>query len=273
VRAGRRGLCAAAVFIAALAATAGALAATQSAHSGAVSATFSYKGKVPNFSGLHLTIKRSGHVFYSEAVKSTLCGTLCWPGSTSAGHPSVRVMDIEGNGQPDVILSLYSGGNNCCFDDQVFSYDPGTMTYRKAERNFGDYGTNIKDLDHNGKFEFQGANFAFKYEFTDGAASGEPIQILNFSSGKFHDITRNYPKLIEKDAAKWLKAFKGLHQDGVGVIAAWAADEDLLGHSKQVSTYLAKEAKAGDLRSPIQPGGQKFIKHLMKFLRQQDYLK
>jgi hypothetical protein len=273
VSAVRRGLCAAAALAAALAAAAGALAATQSAHSGIVSATFSYDGTAPNFSHLQLTIQRSGHVSYSQSVTSKLCGTSCWPGSTSATHPSVQVMDIEGNGEPVVILSLYSGGANCCLDYQLFSWDPGTMTYTKTERNFGDYGANIKDLSHNGKDEFQGANYLFKYEFTDGAASGEPIQILSFSAGKFHDVTKQYPKLIAKDAAKWLKAFKGNLQDGVGLIAAWAADEDLLGHKREVAAYLQKEAKAGGLRSPIQPGGQRFIRHLTKFLHQLGYLK
>jgi hypothetical protein len=268
----RRGLCAASVVGAMLALAPGALASTQTARSGSVSATFSYKGKAPNFSHLQLTIKRSGSVAYSKSVTSSLCGSLCWPASTSASHPSVQVMNIEGNGQPDVIVTLYSGGANCCFDVQVFSYDPGTTTYRKAERNFGDFGANIKDLGHNGKLEFQGANIAFKYEFTDGAASGEPIQILTFSGGKFHDVTKQYPKLVAKDAAGWLKAFNGNVQDGVGLIAAWAADEDLLGHSKQVSAYLQKEAKAGKLHSPIEPGGQQFIKHLMKFLHQLGYV-
>jgi hypothetical protein len=267
----RRGLCAA-VLAAPLALAPGALAATQTAQSGIVSATFSYKGKVPNYSNLQLTIKRSGAVVYSKPVSSSLCGTSCWPGSPSASLPSVQVKDIEANGEPDVLLALYAGGANCCFLEQVFSYDPGTLTYSEAQWNFGDFGVNVKDLGHNGKDEFEGANYEFKYKFTDGAASGEPIQILSFSGGMFHDVTKQYPALIAKDAAKWLRAFKSNLQDGVGLIAAWAADEDLLGHSSQVSSYLRKEAKAGKLRSPIQPGGETFIKHLMKLLRRLGYL-
>jgi hypothetical protein len=223
-------------------------------------------------------IKRSGQVFYNQPVTySGVCGSACAPGSTSARHPSVQVLDIEHDGNPDVILTLYSGGANCCLLDQVFSYDPGTMTYSRASRDFGDYGANLKDLSHNGIYEFVGANPSFKYEFTDGAASGEPLQIFSFSAGKFKDVARSYPKLIAKDAAKWLKFFKqqikGSDIDSVGAIAAWAADEDELGQSKQVASYLQKEANAGVLRSPVEAGGEKFIKHLDKFLRKEGYLK
>jgi hypothetical protein len=246
----------------------------QTASAGGVSATYTFHGSYPNFSHESLVIKRSGQVAYDQAVAYPgLCGSICAPGSTNAKYPSVQVKDIEHDGSPDVILTLYSGGANCCLLEQVFWYDPGTMTYFRAERDFGDYGANLEDLSHNGIDEFVGANPVFKYEFTDGAASGEPVQVLTFSAGKFKDVTRKYPKLIAKDAAKWLKAFKGNLQDGDGLIAAWAADEDELGHSAQVASYLQKEAKAGDLRSPLLPGGEKFIKHLDSFLRKQGYLK
>jgi hypothetical protein len=250
----------------------------QTATAGSVSATYTFEGTYPNYSHESLVIKRAGQVFYNQPVTfAGSCGSTCAPGSTSAKHPSVQILDIEHDGSPDVILTLYSGGANCCLLDQVFSFDPGTMTYSKAQRGFGDFGANLKDLSHNGIDEFVGANPAFKYEFTDGAASGEPLQIFNFSAGKFKDVTRTYPKLIAKDASKWLKFFKqqikGTEIDSVGVIAAWAADEDELGHSKQVSSYLQKAASAGVLRSPVESGGQKFIKHLDKFLHKEGYLK
>ncbi len=250
---------------------------TQTAHSGNVTAVYSYAGKYPKYTHQMLTIEQSGQVLYKKAVTDSQCGAYCAPLSTGAKHPSVQVIDVEHTGQPDVILSLWTGGANCCVVDQIFSYDPGTMTYSKTTRDFGTDGTGIEDLGHNGRLEFVTDNFAFKYEFTDGAASGLPLQILTFSGGKFTDVTRSYPTLIAKDAARFLKYFKQAIKarpiDSVGLIAAWAADEDELGHSTQVASYLQKEAKAGDLRSPISAGGQKFIKNLDKFLRKQGYLK
>ena len=190
----------------------------------------------------------------------------------------MRVVDIEHDGQPDVVLELYSGGAHCCSIDQVFSWQPAAMTYVETQRDFGDPGARIVDLRRNGRYEFLTADDSFAYEFTDFAASGLPIEILTFSGRRFHNVTRDYPKLIARDAATWLKAFKSMssqhYADSVGVIAAWAADEDLLGHSKLVGRYLAQQQRAGHLNSsePGEPSGAKFVAMLQRFLRQHGYL-
>ncbi len=255
-----------------------ALATTQTAQSGNVSATFTFSGSYPNFTGLHLSIAQGATVYYDEPVASKLCGTYCAPGSPSGKGSSVHVLDLEHDGQPDVVLDLYSGGAHCCSIEQVFSFDPGTMTYTETQHDFGDPGEQIVDLGHNGRYEFLTADDSFAYEFTDFAASGLPIQILTFSNRRFRGVTRQYPKLIKRDAAGWLKAFNSMarqhYSDSVGVVAAWAADEELLGHVKLVNTFLANQLKAGHLNSalsPEEPGGAKFVAKLRKFLRTHGY--
>jgi hypothetical protein len=261
-----------------LAAASAALAITQTAHFGDVVATFTYKGKYPNYRGEAVTIAQAGTVFYDQPVVSKVCQMECAPLATGK-QSSVHVVDLEHNGQPDVVLDLFSGGAHCCSIEQIFSFDPGTMTYVETEHSFGDPGERIVDLDQNGRYEFLTADDSFAYEFTDYAASGLPIQILTFSARHFQNVTRSYPKLIAKDATIWLKAFKSMsrqhYPDSVGVIAAWAADEDLLGHGKLVSRYLAQQLKAGHLTSaltPVEPGGKKFVAKLREFLRKHGYL-
>ena len=255
-----------------------ALATTQTGQSGDVTATFTFTGKYPNFKGLHLSIAQGGTVLYNQPVVSKLCGKFCAPGSTSAKAPSVHVLDLEPGGQPDVLLDLYSGGAHCCFVEQVFSFDPGTMTYGMTQHDFGDPGARIVDLGHDGRLEFLTADDSFAYEFTDFAASGLPIQILTFSGGHFVNVTHQYPKLIAKDAARWMRAFNSMarqhYSDSVGVVAAWAADEELLGHVRLVNRFLARQVKAGHLNSalsPGEPGGAKFVAKLRKFLRAHGY--
>ena len=105
-------------------------------------------------------------------------------------------------------------------------------------------------------------------------ASGLPIQILTFSNRHFTNVTRSYPKLVASDAARWLRAYhRTSKQDSVGLIAAWAADEFLLGHRRLVSRYLEQEAKAGHLNSalPGEPSGKRFIARLATFLRRHGY--
>lgn len=253
-----------------------AMATTQTASAGDVTATFTFHGKVPKFHGLHLTISRSGAVVYDQPVVAKFCGKLCWPGGVIHSS-SVHVVDLEGTGDPDVVLDLYSGGAHCCTVEQVFSFDPATGTYAKTEQVFGDPAAKIVDLGHDGHFEFLTADDSFAYKFTDFAASGLPIEILTFAGGHFTDVTRSYPKLVAKDAALWLRAFKAQarqhYPDSLGVIAAWAADEDLLGHTKLVKRYLHQQAVAGHLNAPFGAGGTRFVAKLQRFLRRRGYLR
>jgi hypothetical protein len=240
---------------------------TDTAQSGAVAAAFTFtESRDQVYSHLSLKIIRSGRVLYDKPVTCTGC-------LPASGSP-VSVLDIESTGEPDVILSLFSGGANCCGVDQVFSFAPHTMTYIESE--LVSPGAKIEDLGHNGHLEFVSANGAFRYTFTDGAGSGEPIQIFSFRDRRFVDVTRSYPKLIAANAALWLSAFKNTsrdhYQDSVGWIAAWAADEDLLGHSKLVSRFLAEQQKAGHLNGGSGwSGGKEFIANLERFLGQQGY--
>jgi hypothetical protein len=255
-----------------------ALATTQTASSGGVTATFTYSGTFPNYTGLHLTIAQSGSVLYDQPVRSRTCGKFCAPGATGTRASSVHIIDLDHTGQPNVVLDIYSGGAHCCSIEQVFTFNTGTRTYAKTERNFGDPGTNIKDLNHDGRFEFVTADDRFAYEFTDFAASGLPLQILTFSGGRFHDVTNSYPALIRKDASFWLRTFKGMarqhYVDTVGVIAAWAADEYRLGNSAAANRYLSAQANAGHLKSALGSSvrqGQRFVATLKKFLRRHGY--
>lgn len=268
----RRGLIAACVGLAVLLASAGtALAGTVSAHSGDVSATFSYTGTQIPYRNLHLTITRAGQVLYSQAVTAKDCSPYCALGRLGPHQPPLRVLDLESNGAPDVVLGLFSGGAHCCSIDQVFSYDPGTMTYTKSEWNFSNAGAALRRVD--GRYVFVSANNAFYYEYSSFAGSGAPIQIFRFSNGNFRDVTRSYPALIRPDAALWWKAFTHNYGDGEGLIAPWAADEYLLGKVALVNSRLQSELRSNHLHSgtPGVPSGRRFITALKRFLIRQGY--
>ncbi|HTU96912.1 MAG TPA: hypothetical protein VMF14_13795 [Solirubrobacteraceae bacterium] len=275
----RRGLLIAVVVaVTAVCAPAALATTTQTASNGAVTATFTFSGHYPNYSALHLQIAQSGSVLYDAAVHSKVCGKYCAPGATGTKASSVQVIDLDDIGQPNVILSLYTGGAHCCFVQQIFTFDPGTMTYGVVQHDFGDPGTRIEDLNHDGHHEFVTADDRFAYAFTDYAASGLPLQILTFTGSGLEDVTDSYPALIRKDAATWLKAFKQLDHghdiDSTGVIAAWAADEYRLGKVAAANRYLVAQAKAGHLKTPVasvEPQGMKFVAKLKTFLRRHGY--
>ena len=274
----RRGVITVLVLAASALLAPAALATTQTASRDGVTATFTFVGHYPNYSGLSLRIAKAGVILYHQPVHSKACGTFCAPGATEPKASSVQVIDLDGTGQPNVVLNLFSGGAHCCSIAQVFTFDPGTMTYAMTERNFGDPGDRIEDLNHNAQREFVTADDRFAYTFTDFAASGLPLQILTFSGSRFHDVTDRYPALIRKDAAMWLKAFRQLDHgsdiDSVGVIAAWAADEYRLGKVAAANRYLHQQAQAGHLKSALGAGeaqGQRFVTKLITFLRRHGY--
>jgi len=268
----RRLIIALLVGLACAAGAGGALAATlhtQTASARGVTATFSFRGEIPSVTGPHLKIVRGSQTAYDAPVTARLCGTQCGPAEFGGRASSVGIVPLLAGG-PQVVLELYSGGANCCFIDQVFSYDPATKSYVKTEHNFGSSGAALKRL--GGRWRFVSADPAFKYAFTDGADSGEPLQIWRYGVGRFADVTRSYPALIRTDAARWLRLFTHHVDNGVGLIAAWAADQELLGHDALVQSTLKGELAHGRLRAgPAGVGGARFIRELNRALRQLGY--
>lgn len=252
----------------------GALAAalhTQTVTASGVTASFSFRGAIPSVTGARLKISRHGQTVYDAPVTSRACGTMCGPLVVGRRARSVGIVPLL-PGSPDVVLELYTGGANCCVVDQVFHYLPAATTYVKTEHNFASVGARLERL--NRRWRFVSADDGFKYAFTDGADSGDPIQIWSYKVGVFTDVTRSYPGLIRADATRWLRLFDHHIVNGVGLIAAWAGDQELLGHDALVQSTLERELARGRLRAGpgnFFPGGAKFIRELNRVLRQLGY--
>jgi len=252
--------------------------ATATASAGGTSATFTYVHStgataIP-YSGAHLSITHNGQSLFDAPVNALLCRTQCWP-ALDTGTPTLSLIDIEHDGSPDVILNLYSGGAHCCYVTQIYRYDPGTQTYAIVQHDFGDPGARLETL--GGALVFRSADDRFAYAFAAFAFSGLPLQIWSFSSGKFVDVTRRYPSLITADAAAQWKAYLANRNQGFGLgfVAAWAADEDLLGRSAMVASELATLGAAGELKSSqgFTTQGSAFIKQLQAFLVKTGYVR
>lgn len=270
-------LAAAALAAGACVATPAVAGSSASAHEGSIEATLSWSGgggeASEPVSGLGLTITRGGQKAYAAPVASAACPEAC--GLERALGGPLLVRDLEGNGQPNVIVELYTGGAHCCTILQLFTYDPGVMTYRVTERDFGDPGARVADVAGDGRLELESADDRFAYEFAPFAFSGLPVQIWSLRGGRLVDTTRSFPKAIAADAARQLKGFdheraRGL---GLGLIAAWAADEYLLGKRSLVARTLSREASRGNLRSHEHygPSGGAFVAKLKRFLKSDRY--
>lgn len=263
-------MAAAVALVAAVAAVAASVTHARTASSGTTSATLTWRtgGPVAPYSDVRLTIRRDGRELLARRVNALLCGTLCWPGLA----PELAVRDLERDGSPDVIVSLYSGGAHCCYIEQVYRYDPGAQAYTAVQQEFGDPPAHLETIA--GASVFVSADDRFAYRFAAFAFSGLPVSIWAFSGGRFLGVTRRYPGRIAADAKRWWRIFaaQAARRLGDGAIAAWAADEDLLGRGAAVRRTLAAQLRLGRLGNDGGgPGDGAFVHALEGFLSRTGY--
>lgn len=251
----------------ALLAPAAASAETETASLGTVSASFSYK-KIDDFRyrGMTLTITRGGTVALDQVATPDQCPLpYCTPGR-AVDDTSLHVVDLDADGEPEVVVDFYTGGAHCCLVAQVFAWD-GTR-YTPTARDFGDFGYTLAD----GIFTSDDARFG--YSFASFADSGMPVRLLTFSHGTWRDVSRAHPEALAADATRWRKAYMSRRRGvrALGFLAAWAADEYRLGRRAQADAFVRAELRARRLRSRSPwPGGKTYIKDLQRRLRAWGY--
>jgi hypothetical protein len=275
---GRTTLWAAAVLVVSVASASSVNAATLRVRAGNETVTLTYHGSDLVYHGLTLVESRAGTVVAHQLVHSAWCGERCGPIGYPSTKAALHLVRLGRSATQNIVLTLYSGGAHCCTIEQVYATTATKGHLSDVERNFGDPGVRLVDLGPAKSEDFLTANDAFAYKFTDFAASGMPLEILRFYDGGFHDVTRTFPGLIAKDAAQWMGAFKAQasshYGDTTGVVAAWVADEDMLGKSASAQQFLDREAVAGHLNSglgSLEPEGKHFVTALQMFLRKEGY--
>jgi hypothetical protein len=220
--------------------------------------------------GITLTIQRQGSSSTSP-VTSSECSP-CAVETPFHGSP-VTVADLEATGSPVIVVTLTTGGAHCCSVVQFTALHEGTFVTH--ERNFGDPGVRVGPKLPDGRLQLISADDRFAYLYAPFAYSGLPLRVFELKEGVLVDVTRGLPAALARDAARQWRGFRETRRNGLGngLIAAWAADEELLGHGRLVRATLAREARRGHLRSQghYGPSGQKFVKALLRFLARHGY--
>jgi len=250
-------------LLAALMAPATALAHKIGSEAAGIYATLSYSGSGVTTSQERLTITESGgKTLYDGPVSSKGCFKACAP----TGPRTVRIVWLYLGSGEDVVLSLFTGGADCCSVVQVYapSAAPGGHYTLAARRNFGEDGAQLSQIGVGGATDFVSGDPAFYCRFSACYESGLPLQIFAFKHAAFVNVTKRFPKLIAADAAKWLKLYYKNPAQGRGAIAAWAGDEDNLGDAATVRTVLQLQTADGHLTSS-------FVGTLERFLAKHRY--
>jgi hypothetical protein len=252
-----------------------AVADTETASSGPVTATLSYDhtGDAFEWSNLQLAISRDGTQVYAADPSFGDCTSpYCAPAGQGMSD-SVRATDLDGDGEPEVVLDLYTGGAHCCFVSRFYRWD-GT-TYVPADRNFGDPpGYKLADLDADGVTEIITADDRFAYAFTAFAFSLLPVRIYDLRAGTWQLVTKRFPERVRADARSNWRYFKkaARQNEPRGAIAAWTADQFLLGHRAYAKRTLHRLARQKRLPGAFPPKSQSaFVRNLLRFLDRHGY--
>jgi hypothetical protein len=221
----------------ALALPAAASARTEGARGGDVEATLTYPIR-PGTDNLfvdrrvELRIVRGAAVVLDRVLRRPCRGCPRIPiGALGAHGPSLGVRDLDGDGRPEVRVAFYTGGAHCCQLLAVFF--PARGGYRSRVENFRDPGYRLRDVGGDARPEFVSADARFAYAFSSFAASGFPPRILAFRRGRFVDVTRAFPGRIRRDARRQLARSRRYRAEPLGFLAAYVADEYLLGHPER----------------------------------------
>jgi hypothetical protein len=220
------------------------------AQSGDVDAVFTYtydRAKF-RFGKQRLTIVRLGETRFSARLrKPPLGGFNAQPARYFEHRPSVSISDLDGDGEPEVVLDLYWGGAHCCWYTQIYRFVDGRLGYRTNVHVWGNFSYVLADLEHDGKQELVTRDNRFSYAFSSFADSRWPVRILRYRQGGMTIVTRQYASEIRRDStALWHEALSRKKTRGnQGVIAAWAADQCLLGRCTQAFTTIDRLSRTG----------------------------
>jgi hypothetical protein len=169
-----------------------------------------------------------------------------------------------------VLLDLYTGGAHCCFYSLIYRYSGGR--YVRLNHFWGNAGYRLVDLNHDRMPEFWSADDRFAYAFSCFACSGLPVQLWDYKAGKMLDVTRRFPARIRADARQWWKAYqyaRSVHGDYSGLLAAWLADQYLLGHGSEGWKQVRAAAARPEFKQWWKPA--RYLRTLRSFLRRTGY--
>lgn len=186
---------------------------------------------------------------------------------------SLALRDLDG-GEPEVVVSVYTGGANCCFAMYVFRY--AGARYRGSFFGSGNGGLRVADLDRDGRSEIRSADGRFHYLFSSGADSLHPIRIFRFQQGRLVAVTRRFPYHVRQAEKRAWTIARTLAREGRNphtALAAWAANKYLLGEGSEVWPRLQRLINENVIQSEVEANGAPFLTALRRKLREFGYLR
>jgi hypothetical protein len=277
-----------ALFLAAGPAAAAKKTKTETGSSGQVTASLTYDYKtnrygIAGFSNARVSITRGGVQLVNETLGKECAYCTPWPASgAQKGVSSVRVRDLDADGEPEVLIDLFSGGANCCWYTESYRFDENLNRYvKKLLRPGLSFPYVLNDLDKNGIPEFKSIDYRFAYKYGSNVDTPRPLRIFNWKAGKLVDVTVGFPTLAAKDAAVKYKGYlryrKSKDVNVRGFLAAYLADSYNARNGPAAWTRVVAAYHRGEVKKRFSgesgPFGRAYLKSLRSFLKKLGYLR
>jgi hypothetical protein len=179
------------------------------------------------------------------------------------------VLDLDRDGEPEVMVNVFSRGAYCCAYSIIYHYVPNRKTYARLQHGWKNYRNQaaLREIDKKPGVKFVSGNEDFSGEFGPYAISGaRPLQIWSFRRGRLQDVTRSYPKLIRADAQNWWNEYHQEKSDWYKnkmPLTAYLADLHLLGEGRAGWRQVRQAYQAEDRRE--------FFRQLRQALKKYGY--
>jgi hypothetical protein len=279
------------VAIGALALPAGAGAQTrtvETASAGDVTAELSYVKRrrgsgefsFDEFRDFRVRVLRGGQVLYDKPIGKP-CEQFCTPTESALTRKHVGLRDLNGDGEPEAIVDLFTGGSSCCVFVYAFGFDSAANVYRRARLDTGG-GFVVRDLGGDGLLELVGDDFRFRGLFTCGACGSRPIRIWHYGLRRFEVVTRDFPAKIRSHARRMRHLYaRARHRRESafvkGALTPYVADLCLLDRCGAGFRLVRASLRRGELSRvtsfDVSPLGREYLRALKRFLRRTGYLR
>lgn len=216
--------------------------------------TGTYGGVFPSgISKALLVIREHGHAVLSEALGrgpdffkgSVMLGLFpVYGGPSPTAQGALCVGRLASGERPSVLLDLYTGGAHCC--TVLDGYGFSSPRRQLVSIDLGNPGASL-DLEA-GRFIVLTADNSFAYAFSSFAGSGMPVEVLSFTGDAFANVTRDYLGIVAEDANIWQSGYYQDPSSASGLLAAWVADEDLLGRSSYAWSFVESALRSGEMK-------------------------
>ena len=251
---------------------------SQTAASGDVRATITYPAPVTHRAvPVRLVVVRAGTRVHDSRVPPHSAVVDGYPIAVDRGGKAIRVRDLDGDGEPEILLDFYAGGAHCCWWTRVYRWEAATRRYRTFSHYWGNQTYRLTDLDRDRRAEIVTRDDRFAYVFASFAGSGFPLRIWTYRAGRLIDTTGTYPALVAKDAARHWRGYRRnrAHCCVRGYLAAWAADQCLLGRCREAFARLRglSQTFSGRIDRQYFGSAASYLHELRSHLRRTGYLR